>query len=70
MHIKFPYPGYEQIAPLEVPDGNLMGVFSPKAYAHVDEKDVLEKGFANPIGAPRLRDAVKKGNRVLIITSS
>jgi len=67
MRIDFLYPGYEGIAPVEVPDANLMGVYSPRAFDHVDESAVLEKGFASPIGAPRLRAVVKKGNRVLII---
>jgi nickel-dependent lactate racemase len=65
--IDFPFPGYEQIAPVEVPDANLMGVFAPKAFDRVDEQTVLGDAFAQPHGAPRLRDAVKKNDRVLII---
>ena len=67
MRVDFPYPGYEQIRPVEVPDANLMGVFSPRAFDDVDEERVLRDGFANPIGASRLRDAVKKSDRVLIL---
>ena len=66
MRIDFPYPGYERIAPVEVPDANLMGVFSPKTF-ETDEDAVLREGFGRPIGAPRLRDAVQPGNRVLIL---
>lgn len=67
MKIDFPYPGYEQIAPVEVPDANLMGVFSPRAFDHVDEDQVLRDGFARPYNAPQLREAVKTNDRVLII---
>lgn len=67
MQINFPYPSYEKIAPFEVPDKNLMGVYSPRAFENVDEPAVLEKGFAEPIGAAWLRAAVKKGISVLII---
>lgn len=67
MRIDFPFPGYEQIAPVEVPDANLMGVYSPKAFDHVDEQEVLRDGFDRPHNAPRLRDGVKNGDRVLII---
>jgi nickel-dependent lactate racemase len=67
VRIDFPYPGYQDIAPVEVPDDRLMGVFAPRAFGHVNEKEVLARGFANPIGAPRLRDAVKGSDRVLII---
>ena len=51
MRIDFPYPGYEQIRPCEVPDANLMGVFGPHMPKGIDEGRVLDHGFANPIGA-------------------
>ena len=66
MKIDFPYPGYEGIAPVEVPDQNLMGVFDPQTF-EVDESEVLRQGFQQPIGAPRLRDAVRSTDRVLIL---
>ena len=66
MKIDFPYPNYDQIAPVEVPDENLMGVYSPRAF-EVDEPVVLAEGFARPIGAPRLREAVGAKDRVLIL---
>jgi lactate racemase len=64
--IDFPYPGYEGIAPVEVPDANLTGVFSPKTF-DTDEDAVLRQGFNRPIAAPRLRDTVSSGDRVLIL---
>jgi len=67
MTFDFPYPNYAGIAPFTVPEKNLLGLFSPRAYEHVNEKKLLEDAFANPIGAPRLRDAVKAEDRVLII---
>lgn len=67
MRIDFPYPGYEGIAPVEVPDENLMGVFSPREFQDVDESRVLAEGFATPLGAPRLREAAGGGDRVLVL---
>lgn len=67
MKIDFPYPGYEQIAAVEVPDANLMGVYAPRTASVVDEEAVLARGFADPHGAPRLREAVKRADRVLIL---
>ncbi len=67
MNIAFPYLGYEEIAAVEVPDANLMGVYAPDAVGQVNEEEVLEHGFANPIGAPRLRGAVKATDQVLIL---
>ena len=67
MRIDFPYPGYEGIAPVEVPDGVLMGVYSPRAFEGTDEGAVMREAFGRPIGAPRLREAVKRGERVLIL---
>jgi lactate racemase len=65
--VDFPYPGYEAIAPVEVPDANVIGVFAPHAVADVDEEAVLARAIANPIGAPPLRDAVRAGDHVLIL---
>ena len=66
MKIDFPYPGYERIAPVEVPDRNLMGVYTPRTF-EVDEAAILRHGFASPVGAPRLRDAARGMRRVLIL---
>jgi hypothetical protein len=59
MKIDFPYPGYERIASVEVPDANLMGVYAPRVVGQVDEEEVLARGFGEPFGAPRLREAVR-----------
>jgi nickel-dependent lactate racemase len=72
MRIDFPYPGYESIAPADVPDdANLMGVFAPRTFPETNELAVLAKGFERPFGAPRLRDAVRAlppgKRRVLIL---
>ena len=67
MRVEFPYPGYEGIAGVEVPDGNLMGVFGPRTPAGVDEGAVLARGFARPIGAARLREAARGAKRVLVL---
>ena len=67
MHIAFPYPGYERIAAVEVPDANLMGVYQPRACSELDEEDVLARGFDEPYSAPRLRDAVKSTDHVLVL---
>src|SRR5919202_1668894 len=67
MRIDFPYPGYQDIAPVEVPDKNLLGVFSPSARRDIDEAAVLREGFARPIGASPLRQTVGAGDQVLIL---
>lgn len=67
MQIEFPYPGYAGIAPAEIPDQNLMGIFAPAAFPDLDERAELLRGLEHPIGAPRLRDAVGRSSRVLIL---
>src|SRR5215216_114123 len=44
-----------------------MGVYHPHSIGTVDEESILAKGFASPIDAPLLRDAVRVGDRVLIL---
>ena len=69
MRVEFDYPGYEGIAGVEVPDGNLMGVFAPRTPAGVDEGAVLARGFSEPIGAGRLREVIgaARARRVLLL---
>ena len=67
MRLDFPYAGYEGIAPVAVPDANLMGVWEPRALEDVDEETTLATAFARPIGAPRLREAVKRDDRILML---
>jgi len=67
LRIDFPYPGYEAIAPVEVPDANLMGVFTPETVSGIDEDAVLRHGLARPIDAAPLRETVTSGDRVLIL---
>lgn len=67
MRIDFPFPGYEQIPPVDVPDANLLGLWQPKRLDHVDETRVLRQAFASPISAPRLRAAARGKSRILIL---
>jgi nickel-dependent lactate racemase len=65
--VDFPYAGYEGIAPVELPDANVLEVLAPRAVAGVNEEVVLTRAMANPIGAPLLRDVARRGDRVLIL---
>ena len=56
MKIDFTYSGNEGIESVEVPDANLLGVYEPLAVDDVDEADVLARSFAEPYGAPHLRE--------------
>jgi nickel-dependent lactate racemase len=67
VRVDFPYPGYENIAPVDVPEAQLLGVFAPEPLRQVDEGAVLRQGFARPIGAPLLREAVGRNDSVLIL---
>ncbi len=67
MKISFPYPGYEGIEPVIVPDTNLLGVYSPRTAGRMNEAEILARGFAVPYGAAQLRESVKPGDRVLIL---
>ncbi|BAK44260.1 nickel-dependent lactate racemase [Eggerthella sp. YY7918] len=55
---------------VEVPDEKILGVLAPnkveKGLTGVDE---VRRALAEPIGTPRLRDIVRPGERIAIITS-
>jgi nickel-dependent lactate racemase len=53
-----------------VPDANLQGVLLPKQNAAPpDEEVLLREALDNPIGTARLREMVRPGQRVAIVTS-
>src|SRR5687768_6363293 len=67
MKLSFPYSGYEKIEPVIVPDANLLGIYAPRTAGRNNEEEILARGFAQPHGAARLREAVKPTDRVLIL---
>ncbi|MGB4257050.1 MAG: nickel-dependent lactate racemase, partial [Phycisphaerae bacterium] len=67
MNVDFPYPGYRGIAPVEIPDDRLMGIYAPKALPDTDEEKILQEGLTRPYEAPRLRHMLGPGSRVLIL---
>jgi nickel-dependent lactate racemase len=63
-----PY-GKKQVK-VEVPQKNLLGVYYPKQiFDEIDEEKTLHKAMQNPIGSPRLRDILKPGQQIAIVTS-
>lgn len=55
---------------VEIPDANLIGILEPNE-VNVSDKgaQVVVDALENPIGTPRLRDMVKTGEKIVIITS-
>ena len=55
---------------LTVPDSNLRGILAPNPVARaLTGEDEVRRALENPIGAPRLREIVKPGERIAVITS-
>ncbi|MBQ1729877.1 MAG: nickel-dependent lactate racemase, partial [Oscillospiraceae bacterium] len=55
---------------LTVPDENLIGVLTPnKVEAPASEETEVRRALLEPIGSPRLRDIVKPGEKIAIVTS-
>lgn len=62
---KFPYKDFPSV---EVPDGNLIGIYKPVEYTRrEDESEILEKALASPIGTDRLEKMVKAGMKIVIV---
>lgn len=63
--IDFPYAG---IAPVEVPEQNLLGVYKPRTVKlRYSPLEIVERGFSQPIGSPRLCDLARGCSRVLVL---
>ena len=65
MRISFPYP---EIDVLEVPDQNLLGIFSPSILKMEEtEEQIVERAFSQPIGSAPLSQILKGHKAVLIL---
>jgi nickel-dependent lactate racemase len=66
MRVTFDYAGYEAIAPVEIDDARLLGVWGVASKNLPDEESEIRRSLSQPIGKPRLRDEVS-GRRVLVL---
>jgi nickel-dependent lactate racemase len=65
MRISFPYP---EIKSLEVPEQNLLGIFSPSTVrVEKSEEDIIEEALSCPIDSPPLSTVSKGCKNVLIL---
>jgi nickel-dependent lactate racemase len=67
MQVTFPYPGYEKVEPMEVPDERLMGAWGPKILDAPDEEGTMRRGMSQPFGAKRLREELRGKQNVLVL---
>ena len=64
--VRFPY---DDVKPMEIPDRNLMGVFSPPRMSPGrTEEEILRDALADPVGSGRLRQALEGKRNVLIVS--
>jgi len=65
MRITFPYP---DIKPLDVPEQNLLGIFSPSTVrVEKSEEEIIEEAFSNPISSAPLSEVLEWCQDVLIV---
>ncbi len=65
MKISFPYP---EMSPIDVPEKNLLGVFSPSIVKIEETEEVLiAKAFSHPVGSLPLTQQLKGNENVLIV---
>jgi nickel-dependent lactate racemase len=66
MRINFPY---SEIKPLDVPEKNLLGIFSPSTVrAEKSEEQIVEEAFSDPVGSPPLSEILRGVRDVLVVT--
>ena len=68
MDLKFGFgTGYQEVT---VPAGSLLGeLHGNSVEVERTGEDAVRYALENPIGAPKLRDIVKKGEKIAIVTS-
>jgi nickel-dependent lactate racemase len=65
MRINFPYP---EIDPVDIPEKNLLGVFSPSVFkAEMSEEQVIEEAISHPIGSAPLTRILTGREKVLVV---
>ncbi len=65
MRISFPYPEFN---PLEIPERNLLGIFSPSIVSiEKTEEAIIQEALLYPIGSSPLSDLLKGEERILIV---
>ena len=65
MRISFPY---SEMKPLDVPEKNLLGVFSPSIVKFAKtEEEIIEEAFSHPIGSDPLSQMLRGCKNVLIL---
>ncbi len=64
--MKYTFP-YEFAGSIEIPDDQLLGVFQAHPTNPLSEDEIITQAVQNPIGAPRLRQIVKKNEKVLFL---
>jgi nickel-dependent lactate racemase len=65
MHISLPYP---EINSIDVPEQNLLGIFSPFSMKiEKSEEEIIEEAFAHPIGSDSLSTLLQGCEKVLIV---
>ena len=58
------------IQTVELPEDNLMGVLTANTVEYdLTGEDEVERALAEPIGAPKLEEVVKPGEKIAIVTS-
>ncbi|HVX84886.1 MAG TPA: nickel-dependent lactate racemase [Phycisphaerae bacterium] len=67
MRVTFDYPNYQGIAPVDVPDERLMGVWGVKVLEDHDEVAEMHRAFSQPIGKRRLREEAAGKKNILIL---
>src|SRR5512140_3826370 len=64
--VRFPY---NDVEPLEIPERNLMGIFTPPAVsAGRSEQDIVADALAHPVGSLPLAEALSGKRKVLIVS--
>ena len=59
-----------EVQTVDIPEENLLEVLTPNAVEYdLTGEEEVRRALAHPIGSPRLRDLVKPGEKIAVVTS-
>ena len=65
--MRYYYTYYPKVREVEIPDANLIGVYSPLEAPHADKEKIMRDAFEHPVNSQRISEIATPDDKVLIV---